>query len=244
MKMSFGEAGVRQPQVQAAVPRYIGPRWDLWRMCGTLLIGLALVCIGFLADDSMTRLLTLGPTSPWQKVANIISKAGEGWVIAAAGLATWGILTLKQRAAAGWGVFLITVTSLLTGAAATALRSVVGRTRPDIGIPQGFYGIWHDSQLIIGRYEFGSFPSGHTATAAGVAVAVWLLHRKLGPLAFVYVAAIAWSRVAMGCHHFSDVLSATGFAAIGAPLILSWVGPRMGQWSQAVQRAWKRRRAN
>jgi membrane-associated phospholipid phosphatase len=82
-----------------------------------------------------------------------------------------------------------------------------GRTRPLAHVPQGFYGVWHDGHWILGKYDFSSFPSGHAATAVGLAAAAWLVHRGWGAVAAVYALAVVWSRMALQCHHLSDVLA-------------------------------------
>jgi undecaprenyl-diphosphatase len=70
-----------------------------------------------------------------------------------------------------------------------------------------------------------SFPSGHADTAATVALGILVLialrgHRRwyYDVLAVMYIFAIAWSRVYLRAHWFSDVL--TG-AAIGASVVLT-----------------------
>ena len=72
-----------------------------------------------------------------------------------------------------------------------------------------------------------SFPSGHADTAATVALGIVVLlalrgrrHWYFDVLALMYVLAIAWSRVYLRAHWFSDVL--TG-AAIGAAVVITAV---------------------
>ena len=207
-----------------------------WRFCAWGALGLIMVGLGFLFDEPMTRLLTLEASSEWQRVANIASKMGEGWVIGLVGAIISGVMFVNRRFETSRGVFLIGFTGLITGLAATALRSLVGRTRPDSSVPQGFYGIWHNSHWIIGRYEFGSFPSGHTATAMAVAFAIWLLYPRIGRFSFLYACVVGWSRIAMGCHHFSDVVAAAVFGAFGAYLLLTWLEPRFRLWTQGLER--------
>ena len=133
---------------------------------------------------------------------------GEGWVIGAAGIFFAAIFFLLRRPYLAANIFSIAVTSELAGLAATILRVLFGRTRPtNIHVPQGFYGLWHDGQWIAGKYQFSSFPSGHSASAVGLAAAVWLVHRGWGGVAAIYALAVMWSRIALECHHLSDVIA-------------------------------------
>ncbi len=44
---------------------------------------------------------------------------------------------------------------------------------------------------------------------AGLAAAAWLVHRGWGTIAAIYALAVMWSRIALECHHLSDVLAST-----------------------------------
>lgn len=69
-----------------------------------------------------------------------------------------------------------------------------------------------------------SFPSDHAAGAFAIAVAVLLILRRIGLLALLLAALIAFSRVYVGDHYVTDVL---GGAAVGiiAALIVSLARP-------------------
>jgi membrane-associated phospholipid phosphatase len=118
-------------------------------------------------------------------------------------------------------IFFVALTSELTGLAATILRVLFGRTRPLAHAPQGFYGVWHDGHWILGKYDFSSFPSGHAATAVGLAAAAWLVHRGWGAVVVVYALAVVWSRMALQCHHLSDVLA----SAVLSIALAVWLKP-------------------
>jgi len=51
----------------------------------------------------------------------------------------------------------------------------------------------------------------------GLAAAAWLVHRGWGAAAAVYALAVMWSRIALQCHHLSDVIAST---ALAIPLAL------------------------
>lgn len=63
-----------------------------------------------------------------------------------------------------------------------------------------------------------SFPSGHTATATLIAIALWpLIPDGFGWIAMIFVAGVAWSRMALGMHFPADVLASV---TIMTPLLL------------------------
>jgi len=102
----------------------------------------------------------------------------------------------------------LTVSACLAGVIVTSIRSVTGRTRPSAKAPQGWYGLRHDSQWLIGRSSFNSFPSGHTGTAAGFAGALLVAARRWTLPAVFYIVIMGWSRIYQGAHHLSDVTAA------------------------------------
>jgi membrane-associated phospholipid phosphatase len=213
------------------------PRFLLWSgLCLVLLV------LAFLMDSSVDKLLRLQPSTRLSEFVGFASRAGEGWVVAVAGLAGSLWLLMRQRYRASQLVLQVATTSLLTGAAATILRSLLGRTRPSTHELQGFYGVWHDSQWIIGKYEFGAFPSGHAATVIGLAAAAWLIDRRLGVLAAVYAALVTWSRIALGCHHFSDTVAAAILGIYGAHLIFEPLGVRLRSAGHFLQNSWLARK--
>jgi membrane-associated phospholipid phosphatase len=206
-------------------------------------LSIAVLSLAFLLDTPVDRMLTLGPSSTWTHLFKTISKTGEGWVVAVCGVIATLFLFCRGHSKAGTSAFLIALSGLLTGATATILRSLLGRTRPTSHEVQGFYGIWHDSNWLIGKYEFGGFPSGHAATVIGVAAAAWLIDRRLGLLAFVYAFLVSWSRIALACHHFSDVVAAGIVGIVGAHLIISRMGPGIYSTASALEKGWPTRKS-
>ncbi|MGH3437742.1 MAG: phosphatase PAP2 family protein [Sciscionella sp.] len=64
-----------------------------------------------------------------------------------------------------------------------------------------------------------SFPSNHTAVAVALAVALLLVHRKLGWTAVPFALLMGLSRVYVGAHYPHDVLAAIVLGAIVALLV-------------------------
>ncbi|HTL55353.1 MAG TPA: phosphatase PAP2 family protein [Candidatus Limnocylindrales bacterium] len=205
----------------------------LWGALGLLLIGASL-----LLDVPVARALTIDSHPLLRSLAHFISHLGEGWLVATVGALGAILLALLGRTQAARIVFLVAAVGLLTGATATVLRSLIGRTRPNAHIPQGVYGIRYDSHWIIGKSEFASFPSGHAATVVGLAAAAWLCNRRFGLAAGVYAALVSWSRLAQGVHHFSDIVAACILGAAGAQILL----PSTNHWLGFLQRVFDKAR--
>lgn len=180
--------------------------------------------LALLLDDPVAQRLDIHSSLFLQNFARVMTLLGEGWVVATAGILVPAVLWLLGRTKAARAILLIAAIGLLTGGAATLLRSVVGRTRPHAHVAQGVYGVRYDSHWIVGKYEFGSFPSGHAATVVGLAAAAWMINRRLGVAAAAYAALVSWSRIAQGSHHFSDVIAASIVGVAGAYLVLTRFG--------------------
>lgn len=152
-----------------------------------------------------------------KRFAKICSEAGEGWVIAVVGIALTLIFFFLRRPQMAARIFFVALTSELVGLAVVILRLLFGRARPlNHDVPPGFYGLWHDGHWIAGQFKFSSFPSGHAATAAGLVAAAWLLNRGWALALLPYALLVIWSRIALQCHHLSDVLASTLLAIVMA----------------------------
>ena len=205
-----------------------------------LLGGVALVALAWPFDNRVDTALDVTNQPYWHNVAWWCSKIGEGWVVGAAGilLAIFFLLVNRPRVAAN--IFFIALVSELTGLAALILRVLSGRTRPsNHDVPPGFYGVWHDGHWIIGQFKFSAFPSGHAASAVGLAAAAWLIHRGWGAVAAVYALAVMWSRLALQCHHLSDVVASAVLAIPLALLLKRLLLPSVEFQFGNLHRAWK-----
>ncbi|MBX5484837.1 MAG: phosphatase PAP2 family protein [Myxococcaceae bacterium] len=95
--------------------------------------------------------------------------------------------------------------ALFAAAFTYTLKRISRRSRPDARI-EGF-------RALAANPDAYSFPSGHTAAAVGVAVAVFCQDTGLGLVAAALASAIAISRVYLGAHFPLDV---TAGACVGA----------------------------
>jgi len=67
-----------------------------------------------------------------------------------------------------------------------------------------------------------SFPSGHTLHAVSFTIVALAYYPWLAPVLVPFTLCVAASRVVLGLHYPSDVLAATGIAALLAAASLAW----------------------
>ncbi|MDQ0728569.1 phosphatase PAP2 family protein [Microbacterium sp. W4I20] len=138
---------------------------------------------------------------------------GGGWV-AILGVPLLAILALLL--ARRWrGALFAAICFALSAGAVQLLKQLFGRARPE-------------DMLVLSDY--GSFPSGHTANAATIALVVWVLFPKAWTaiVGAVWILAMALSRTFLSVHWASDTL---GGALVGAGVVLvlaAWLLP----WAQ------------
>ena len=86
----------------------------------------------------------------------------------------------------------------LTYGITSVLKTAVARPRPFmVG----------DAELIGKGPKSWSFPSGHASSAFTLATSAFLGKRVLGWIAFISAALIAYSRVYLGVHYWSDIIA-------------------------------------
>ena len=136
------------------------------------------------------------------------------------------------------------IASTVAGMIANASRLTTGRTRPRESpkIAQGFYGPWKDGRTTIGDQAYNSFPSGHTATAFGLAWVLVLARPLLGILGLILAGAVGWSSIMMGTHHPSDVAVSIILSFAVAWLTWKWMRENGGQAARWIAEKLRRRR--
>src|SRR5260370_27915762 len=108
---------------------------------------------------------------------------------------------MRIRAAARIPALLFSAVAV-SGITVDLLKVIVGRPRPKLFFSAGNY----EFSWIGLSADHWSFPSGHAATAAAFATALWCLWPQ--PVLFYVIGAalVAISRVVMGAHYLSDVV--------------------------------------
>ena len=131
------------------------------------------------------------------------------------------LLANRVRLVAGGGVPLV-----LTALAVQGLKFAVGRARPESATSVLHFEPFHEL-----RHRIGSFPSGHTASAAALATFLGFLFPRARPLLWGLVALAALDRVAQEQHYLSDTLAGAALGTLMVLLCRRMLGPA---WYQRV----------
>ncbi|MBA4544255.1 MULTISPECIES: undecaprenyl-diphosphatase [Thermoactinomyces] len=115
------------------------------------------------------------------------------------------------------------INGFATVAVAMGLNFVIGliynRQRPFVAHP-------HDVHLLLQHDPNASFPSDHTTGAISIAVALWGYNRKLGISLFILGILIGFSRIWVGHHYPTDVLSGIVVGTLVA-LFIRWLDHKL-----------------
>ena len=158
-----------------------------------------------------------GARADWMlDFALVLNWIGGGWV------AILGVPVLAIHAlviAGRWrGAVFAALCFAASAGAVQLLKQLFGRARPE--------------DMLVAS-DYGSFPSGHTANAATIALVVWVLFPRVWTaiVGVLWVLAMALSRTFLSVHWASDTL---GGALVGAGVVLvlaAWLLP----WAQRAK---------
>ena len=115
-------------------------------------------------------------------------------------------------------------------------KRLIGRARPralEVGDSLGFRFFGWDS-------AYASLPSGHSTTAFAAAFALGALFPRWRPVWWSCAALIAFSRVAVGAHHPSDVIAGAVIGVVGALVVRNWFAVRRLAFTVAPDRSVRR----
>ncbi|MFY8216154.1 MAG: phosphatase PAP2 family protein [Chthoniobacterales bacterium] len=222
------------------------------RIIWLAILAILLSGASFFADAPVRAAILDHQGKGWKKTSEYafqaaISKNGDWPQLMIAGLIGLAIAGACKRK--DWQKVIVAalIASTLAGMLANASRLTTGRTRPRESpkIEAGWYGPFHNGEILIGNSKYNAFPSGHTATAVGFAAPFLFAKPIAGAGLMVLALMVAWSRMALGAHNLSDVIVSTLLA-----LAVGWfVYRRINSHSAAYRsrivntyQSWKRRR--
>lgn len=179
----------------------VGLRWTI--------VGVVLLAAGIALGIAVTLGEGIARDAWWNDLAATIAPGllplslamnaiGGGWIgtLLIPALVTL-LLVVARRP---WSALAFVVVSIVSALVVQVLKTVFARARPD-------------EMLVVS--DFGSFPSGHTANAATMAVIVILLFPRVwvAVVAIGWVALMAFSRTQVHAHWLTDTI---GGALVGA----------------------------
>ena len=154
--------------------------------------------------DSVARILTA------------LSDKGLIWILM--GLL---LLAFPKTRKVGVTVLLALLMSLAIGNG--ILKPLVGRTRPfDL----------QEIELLIPRPGGASFPSGHTMSSVGAAVALFRSRKKMGAAALGLATLVGLSRLYLQVHFLTDVLAGVVFGTLFGVASALLVGYAVKAWKK------------
>lgn len=212
----------------STTPKSVPLKSFLLKVVFFFVIATAAIACSFLLDDPVSQWVQAANHGHWshKPVAEMLSHYGDwpelmllggiGFVIA------WRLRNVRWQRL----ILAAMIASTLAGMTVNLSRLTTGRTRPRALAEQGWYGPKHGEKWLIGEADFNSFPSGHTATAFGFAAVFLFAAPEWSLLAIVLASAVAISRILLGAHHPSDIISAATVALGIAWLVWEFLGRR------------------
>jgi undecaprenyl-diphosphatase len=212
-----------------------GPHWPSVR---SIAIGVALLLATFLiAQAWLDPVATLDPRTLPAWIGSWIGKFSafgkSGWILWPAVIALLSVIgaaSITSRridrlvfTTFGARLLFVICAVALPGLAVSIVKPLIGRVRPFVNghvDPFAFQPLAYFRELFgsmpFPEYFYGSMPSGHTANAVAIAVAIGALMPRLWPWLAAFAVTIAASRLAIGVHHATDVLAGALLGGFGA----------------------------
>ena len=120
-----------------------------------------------------------------------IGNAGIVWIILA-------LILVMRRKTRNYGIIILLVLLLTAILGEGILKNLIRRNRPFVTLM--------NLKLLIPPPASYSFPSGHTASSFAAFGVFYFLNLKYKYLVFLTAFLIAFSRIYLGVHYFSDII--------------------------------------
>ncbi|WGD36403.1 phosphatase PAP2 family protein [Lysinibacter sp. HNR] len=186
--------------------------WTLFAGCIALLLMALLSAVVYFSPDKqpfpfdrwwMSAVLE-GHTEVFTAISHVLNTVGGG--VIAIFIIPVGVTAFLLLCKRPWGAFYFLLTSAAVAAIVQVLKRLIERSRPE--------------EIMI-HSDFGSFPSGHSANAALIAVALGLIFPRVWVWAVgsAYVILMVFSRTYLGAHWASDTFAGVLIGA-GCALVI------------------------
>jgi membrane-associated phospholipid phosphatase len=195
-----------------------------------LAVLLAAAVVGFWLDPIVLQLVAEHSNQTVKNFVGFLSKVGDWPELMVLGVA--GLFVVRRRRHLVTVVLCMMIAATLAGAAVNSVRLFSGRARPNnTEVSPGWYGVSHDGKWLLGKYKYHSFPSGHTGSAFAFFGVLGFAFRRWSWVFLLLGAAIAWSRIYLNVHYFSDVIVAAVIGLFFAQLTWKRIRPWLEEWT-------------
>lgn len=184
-----------------------------------------MVLLSLLADAPVRAWVLAHQTAAWISVDKTISRFGAWPWLMAGSVLCLGVCAVRKNRAAMQLIVIAMVCSSLAGLIADTTRALTGRTRPNSGLADGWFGVRSEGRWLVGDARYHAFPSGHSTAAMGLVAPFLIARRRAGWALLLLPSVISAARIGLGAHHFSDVLAGTALGYTVAALAMEKLRP-------------------
>jgi membrane-associated phospholipid phosphatase len=194
----------------------MGRTWRWLLLTAAILLGCTLAA--FNVDCAVAQWIKLrqGPRY-LHDLATISELFGRGECVLLVAILIWRLDRSRL-----WAIPGLAATALLSGVAADGVKMLIARARPHhfdfLGNVWSSFGPWLPLGSLGSPNQ--SFPSAHTATAMGLAIALMVVYPSARWLFCLAPVLVACQRMDSGAHFFSDVLCGAAVGCIVAAITI------------------------
>jgi membrane-associated phospholipid phosphatase len=164
------------------------------------------------------------------RIFELITRLGlsDPYLIVSALCIIWFGFVQKKPSIRNAAIFIFAAVAL-AGLGNDLIKCLVGRSRPKLLLSNQIYG-FHPFAF---RYEYHSFPSGHSNTVAAFCYSLFALRNRLWYVYLIVALAVMASRVVLNAHYPSDVLFGAYLGILITELIREAL-QKKGMWISAA----------
>jgi membrane-associated phospholipid phosphatase len=175
-------------------------------LVGLLIAGIILCGMSFFWDQAVIEWVKSHDFKTLKNFAKLLSSWGDWPQLILFGCIALASACWTRNRVLGKLLLCMMMAATIAGTVAYSVRLASGRARPNnTEAHQEWNGLWLDREFLLFKNKYHAFPSGH----AGVAFAFFgvpvFARRWYGWWILLIAVAIAWSRIYLNVHHFSDV---------------------------------------